>query len=89
MAEGYAREIIRRIQDMRKELDLKVEDPIRTAVRIDDQKILSLVQGQKGYIANEVRASSLDMERDLEVKGSLVKDWDIEDLQMKIGIERI
>jgi len=89
MAEGYAREIIRRVQDMRKELDLKVEDPIRAAIRIDDQKILSLVQSQKGYIAGEVRASSLDMEKDLDVKGSLVKDWTVEDLQMKIGIERI
>ncbi|HWQ18789.1 MAG TPA: isoleucine--tRNA ligase [Methanotrichaceae archaeon] len=89
MAEGYAREIIRRIQDMRKELDLKVEDPIRAAVRIEDQKILGLVQSQKSYIANEVRASSLDMEKDLDIKGSLVKDWTVEDLQMKIGIERI
>ncbi len=41
-SEGYAREIIRRIQDMRKEMDLKVEDQIRAEVDIDSKPILDL-----------------------------------------------
>ncbi|HPH48364.1 MAG TPA: isoleucine--tRNA ligase, partial [Methanothrix sp.] len=41
-SEGYAREIIRRIQDMRKEMDLKVEDQIRAEVDIESKPILDL-----------------------------------------------
>jgi isoleucyl-tRNA synthetase len=41
-AEGYAREIIRRIQDMRKELDLRVEDQIKAVVDIESKPILDL-----------------------------------------------
>jgi isoleucyl-tRNA synthetase len=88
-AEGYAREIIRRIQDMRKELDLNVEDSIIAAVKIEDAETLRLASAQKDYIANEVRASSLDMGSALEIKGKLVKDWEIEDLQIKIGVDKI
>ena len=46
-AEAYAREIIRRIQDMRKELDLRVEDQIRAVVDIESKPILDLVLQRK------------------------------------------
>jgi isoleucyl-tRNA synthetase len=88
-AEGYAREIIRRIQDMRKEMDLRVEDQIRAVVNVGSLEILNLVALQKGYIANEVRASELEMGQDLDVKGKLIKDWEVEELKLLIGIDRI
>ena len=84
-AEGYAREIIRRIQDMRKEMDLRVEDQIRAVVNVDSSKILDLVIGQKGYIANEVRASELEMGQNLDMLGELVKDWEVEELKLRVG----
>lgn len=88
-AEGYAREIIRRIQDMRKEMDLRVEDQIRAVVNVDSSKILDLVLGQKGYIANEVRASELELGQNLDMKCELVKDWEVEELKLSVGISRI
>ncbi|MDM7911909.1 MAG: class I tRNA ligase family protein, partial [Methanotrichaceae archaeon] len=90
-AEGYAREIIRRIQDMRKELDLHVEDQIRAVVDIESKPILDLALREKDYIANEVRASEMEMGLGLglKVRGSLVKDWEIEDVCVRIGIDRI
>ena len=88
-AEGYAREIIRRIQDMRKEMDLRVEDQIRAVVNVDSSKILDLILGQKGYIANEVRASELEMGQNLDVLGELVKDWEVEEMKLRVGISRI
>jgi isoleucyl-tRNA synthetase len=88
-AEGYAREIIRRIQDMRKEMDLRVEDQIRAVVNVDSLKILDLVLGQKGYIANEVRATELEMGQNLDMLGELVKDWEVETLKLRVGIGRI
>lgn len=89
-AEGYAREIIRRIQDMRKELDLRVEDLIKAVVDIESKPILDLVMREKDYIANEVRASEMEMGLGLglNVRGSLVKDWEIEDVCVRIGIDR-
>ncbi|VVB64273.1 Isoleucine--tRNA ligase [uncultured archaeon] len=88
-AEGYAREIIRRIQDMRKEMDLRVEDQIRAVVNVDSSKILDLVLGQKDYIANEVRASELEMGQNLDMVGEIVKDWEVEELKLRVGISRI
>jgi isoleucyl-tRNA synthetase len=58
-------------------------------VKIEDAETLRLASAQKDYIANEVRASSLDMGSALEIKGKLVKDWEIEDLQIKIGVDKI
>ncbi|HPE64352.1 MAG TPA: class I tRNA ligase family protein, partial [Methanothrix sp.] len=85
-AEGYAREIIRRIQDMRKELDLRVEEKIEASVRVGDEEVLSLVETMKDHIGSEVRAKRLDLGSELEVSGSLVKDWSVEDVEMTIGI---
>ena len=88
-AEGFAREIIRRIQDMRKEMDLHVEDQIRAVVNIESKKILDLVLEHKGYIANEVRASELELGHGIDAKGKMIKDWEVDELRLSIGIDRI
>ena len=88
-AEGYAREIIRRIQDMRKEIDLRVEDKIRAVVDIESKPILDLAMQKKEHIASEVRAADFEMGLGLELKGKLVKDWDIEGVCVRIGIDLI
>ena len=85
-AEGYAREIIRRIQDMRKELDLKVEEQIRAVVDIESKPILDLALRQKEYIAHETRAAEFELGLGLEVRGDLIKDWEIEGLRVRIGL---
>jgi isoleucyl-tRNA synthetase len=87
-AEGYAREVIRRIQDMRKEMDLRVEEEIEASVRLDDEEVAGLLERMKDYIAGEVRARRLQVGSEVEVEGSLVKDWSIEDLEMTIGVLR-
>ena len=86
-AEGYAREIIRRIQDMRKELDLRVEDQIRAIVDIESKPILDLALQKKEHIASEVRAANFQLGLGLELQGKLVKDWDIEGVCVRIGID--
>jgi isoleucyl-tRNA synthetase len=87
-AEGYSREIIRRIQDMRKELDLRVEDQIRAVVDIESKPILDLAMRQKEHIAREVRAAEFELGLGLELKGKLVKDWEIEGVCVRIGVDR-
>jgi len=87
-SEGYAREIIRRIQDMRKEMDLKVEDQIRAEVDIESKPILDLALLKKEHIAGEVRASDFQLGLGLELRGRLIKDWDIEGVCVRIAIDR-
>lgn len=87
-AEGYAREVIRRLQDMRKELDLVVDENIRASVRIEDERVLKLVETLKDLIAEEVRADIFDLGSDIDVSGALVKDWDVEGIAMKMGIAK-
>ncbi len=88
-SEGYAREVIRRLQDMRKELDLAVEEEIYVVVEIKDAKVAELVSELKDFIAGEVRAKSLVIGSDADVKGDLVKDWDVEDVRMKMGTAKL
>lgn len=88
-SEGYTREVIRRIQDMRKELKLNVDDRIKAEIYVGDDKVLELVKSMKEFTMGEVRAGALDFRQDNTLSGALVKDWDVEGIQMKIGIEKI
>lgn len=87
-SEGYAREVIRRIQDMRKELDLAVEEEIEAVVEIKDTRVAHLVYELKGFIEGEVRARSLMIDSDIRVEGDLIKDWEVEDVRIRIGVSR-
>jgi len=93
-AEGYAREVIRRIQDMRKQLDLAVEDFIVADAAVADERICSLVRDNwKTGIMEEVRARELTMHNagtatPAADKFQLVKDWDVEGIAMTIAIAK-
>jgi len=85
-AEGYAKEIIRRIQDMRKELDLNVEDEINVLVQIKSEDVARLIENWKTFISTEVRAKRLDIAPEVKVKGDLVKRCTVEGVEMEFGI---
>ncbi|HMK46682.1 MAG TPA: isoleucine--tRNA ligase [Methanocella sp.] len=87
-AEGYTREVIRRIQDMRKEMNLNVEDRIKAEVYVGDEKVLELLRSMKDYTASEVRANELDFKSEKEISG-FAKDWDVEGIPMIIGLEKV
>ena len=73
---------------MRKELDLAVEEEINAVVEIRDERVGALILDLKDFISGEVRASSLSIGNEIEAEGELVKDWDVEDVKMRIGIGR-
>ena len=87
-AEGYTREVIRRIQDMRKEMNLAVDEQIKVDIQIEDSHVSALVEKLTAEIASEVRASVLNLNKinKSELSGDLIKDWEIEGIKMKIGI---
>jgi len=87
-AEGYAREVIRRLQEMRKELDLVIDESICASVRIEDKRVLNLIETMKSLITEEVRVEVLDLGSDIDVSGALLKNWDVEGIAMKMGIAK-
>ena len=88
-SEGFSREVIRRVQDMRKELDLAVDENIKAIIRIDDERVLDLVLDMELFIAKEVRAKVLVIGLDVDATGTLFKDWDVEGVPMHIGITAV
>jgi isoleucyl-tRNA synthetase len=84
--EALAREVVRRVQVMRKELGLSISDYIEVAVETDSEEVLDSVKALERYIANEVRASRVVV----GAPGSdmYVKTWDIEGLSVRIGVRR-
>jgi isoleucyl-tRNA synthetase len=88
-AEGFAREVIRRVQDMRKELDLAVDDNIKSHIQINEQRVLDLVLDHEQFIAKETRSDVQVIGLDVDTSGSLEKDWNVEGISMKIGISKV
>jgi Isoleucyl-tRNA synthetase (EC 6.1.1.5) len=83
-AEGYARDVIRRIQEMRKELDLDVESEISVGLAVADDRVAAFVDEHSELISEEVRAAELtdapseDADR--------LETWEIEDTEVEIGV---
>jgi len=99
--EGYEREVIRRIQEMRKQLDLVVSEFISAEVLVKDPRVYGLLsKNSVSAIAGEVLAAGHDKEvrfsflkaGDALKPHDLLKDWEIEGatgtVSMTIGISR-
>ncbi len=88
-AEGIARELVRRLQTMRKEMDLAMEERVDAVVGVGDQSDLSLLGTQQDYISNEVRIRNLRLVSAHEVlEEGYSKDWDIDDKKFRLLIKR-
>ncbi len=82
--EGFIREIISKVQTMRKEADFEVTDKITVYCR-GNEKIAELLYSHKEEIQSEVLA--LDI-RIGETNG-YVKDWNINGEAVSLGVERL
>ena len=80
-SEGYAREVIRRVQEMRKDLDLDLEARILVELEIDDERVDELVRAHEDLITQEVRADEIGT-----VEDGHSKTWVVEDVEMEIKI---
>jgi isoleucyl-tRNA synthetase len=85
-AEGYAREVVRRVQHMRKELRLSIEDRVEVWVWGDDE-IVNATRLFEEYVRSETRAVKINYGKPAEKV--YAKDWDIEDKVVSIGIKRV
>jgi isoleucyl-tRNA synthetase len=92
-SEGYAREVIRRIQEMRKQAGLAVDAKISCEVVVMDERVAELVDRLHDLIACEVRASTFVI---LALQSCGVVDnpllfieWNIDGLKVSISIAQI
>ncbi|BBL62237.1 isoleucine--tRNA ligase [Methanobrevibacter arboriphilus] len=98
LSEAMARELIRRIQDMRKDMDLDVEANINVAVDADED-FRTMIASQIHFISNEVRANNILFEnihetsindndnKDNKDKKQYIKEWKIENENIILKIE--
>ena len=82
--EGFVREIISKIQTMRKDADFEVMDKIAVTVSGND-KIAKLMEDNKEQIQKVCLADSILQG---EAKG-FVKEWDINGEKVSFGVEKI
>ncbi len=86
--EGLAREVVRRIQEMRKELDLDMEERIDVWIETDDEEIARAVKKYMDYVTREVRADSLFLNESPPEEVDADREWDVEGSGLRIAIVR-
>ncbi|TVP50000.1 MAG: isoleucine--tRNA ligase [Mongoliibacter sp.] len=82
--EGVARDFVNRIQNLRKDLGLEVQDKITIQVAEHDQLINNALKNFSAYIQTETQALSLD------VNGSLAdaRILDMDDFELKVKVKK-
>jgi len=89
-AEGYAREVVRRLQEMRRQRDLKVDENIAVEIAIADAGVADLVSRMTDLVSGEVRASSLAVHDGAALSGAweLTAEWEVEGVPMLMGLSQ-
>lgn len=84
-SEAYAREVIRRVQQMRKDLDLAVDDFIVCVVKAD-RSLTAMLEKERELIARETRSRKLTFV-DKPVESERVVEWnDVDGHTLTIGL---
>ncbi len=82
--EGFVREVISKIQTMRKEADFEVMDHIRFSMQGND-KLAKIVSGNEEMIKAEVLAEEISYEKAL----GFTKEWNINGEDVSFGVEKL
>jgi len=85
--EGIVRELVRQIQDMRKQAGLTRKDKIELKLETKNLKLKTIFENWSGFIFKETLSQKFDETK--SGKFDLEKDSEIEGTKVKIGIKRI
>jgi isoleucyl-tRNA synthetase len=91
LAEGLARDAVRRMQQMRKEMDLQVDSYVHAYIVAPSTKSASLLRRKNKYLAHEVRAKKLAISTSKpETKEAFyTKTWQIDEGTFEFGLSEI
>ncbi|MFN7106340.1 MAG: DUF5915 domain-containing protein, partial [Pyrobaculum sp.] len=81
--EALARELVRRIQVLRKEAGLAINDSIKVVIETHSEEIKKAVETFRMYVMQETRAVSIEL---ATAEGG--REWDISGEKVKIKIEK-
>ncbi|MBU2915810.1 isoleucine--tRNA ligase [Reichenbachiella agariperforans] len=81
--EGIARDLVNRIQNLRKDQGLEVQDKIKVSLRSDEEVVTAAVQAFNSYICEETQANELKLVDSL----SAGQELDIDELKISAQIE--
>ncbi len=85
-AEGFARELVRRVQQMRKEMDLSVDASVEVRVQCGE-RLRGFFEEWREYVRRETRTSVLSFVAD-RPRGAHVKEWRVEGEPIVIGVSQ-
>ncbi len=92
LEESIAREIVRRAQIMRKEMDLKVDEFVELLIQVEEEVTLYALQVFTDYIKTEVRAMEIQFIKPVDALQSqefYTKIWQIEEENVILSVRRI
>jgi len=82
--EGIARDVVNRVQNLRKEMGLEVQDKINIQFEKNNKLVNQALEANRSYICQETQALTLELQDHLE-DGKLLEVDDIQ-LKVKIGV---
>ncbi|KUO39832.1 MAG: isoleucine--tRNA ligase [Candidatus Hadarchaeum yellowstonense] len=89
-AESLARELVRRLQMMRKEMDLGMEERVDVVIGVASEKELESLSTQQEYISREVRVRNLRLCLLEAVSGEgYLKDWNIDGDNFRLLVKKV
>jgi len=88
VAQSLAKEVIRRIQIMRKEMDLMVSDYIDSEIMLEDEEKAKLLETMREFIKEETRSKELKIVVGRGEAKGYAKDWMIEGEPVKIVLRK-
>ncbi len=84
--EGIARDIVNKVQNMRKDSGFEVQDKIKIAIKKSESIINNAVLDHKNYICTETQATSLELADQVNQKA--VDNLELDNQEVVIGIEK-
>ena len=92
VAEGFAREVVRRVQEMRKDMDLDLEEEVAVSIQVDAPH-RSMLERHLPHLKEEVRASSVALPAhapasEAAPEGPGHRGWDIDGVAIEITLAR-
>ena len=88
IGEGYARDVVRAVQQARKEADLDVSDSIRLVLSLDEEW-KSAVAPFRSYIAEQTLAQEIDFEGNPDTGGLFAHDATFGGASVRVGLARV
>ena len=91
IAEGLARDAVRRMQQMRKEMDLRVDAYVNAYIFAPSTKAANMLKSKRNYISGEVRTKKLAIATKKEQVNApyYTKTWQINNQTYEFGVSEI